>query len=652
MSKDLIKQLEEKIDNANTAYHVFGSSELSDAEYDALKDMLAKLDPKNSRIKQVGAVIPDKVKKEKQHWEKYVHKTYKMGSIDKVNYFNELTKWANNLDYKKEYIVEEKLDGISIKLIYINGELNKAITRGNDDSGESIGEDITKNVKKMKNVISQMPKCKFKEVVIRGEIILYKSNAEFVGGKTLRNSAAGAAKELEGKNCCYLNVKIYTIMNWKELGFSRESECLKFLKDNNFDVVSWYECSDLNQIENIYQNYIDKTRKQLDWDIDGLVIKTNEIQDDKWDLPERARAYKFPHEKGITKLLDVIWQDSGGRISPVAILEPIMIGGVTISRATLNNLDFISNLNVKINDFVIVSRRNDVIPCIEGVSISAKDGKVIKPPTHDDEGFPIIHETNSEGKELVYLISTNPNSKQKKIREILHWYKAHDAKGIAEETIDLLLTEKIVKSLPEFYDLGLNGNVNLTNLDGFGAGKFKILNKATLLTSNTNIIKFMEGIDISGFGSSRFEAILEYNNKKIDISSFLSLCSDINYISQIPGFGINTAKSLEKSIKEKNKLIQDMLTRIKVDDWTPEKKASTKINGLSFCFTGEMTYNRDELEKSVKKNGGLVAGVSKKLDYLVVNDLNSSSNKNQKAIQLNIKRISEQEYLNMIGGSI
>ena len=526
----------------------------------------------------------------------------------------------------------------------------KLLLGGDDDSGESIGEDITRNVLKMQNVPKSIKITD--DVVVRGEILLHKDDFEFVGGKTLRNSAAGTAKRHDGKGCNYLSIHAYSIMNWKELNIKTETEMVKNLEDNGFCVVKYKTVSSIKQIESIYQEYISTIRKDLQWDIDGLVIKTDIIENDAWDYPKRAIAYKFPHEKGVTKLIDVIWQDSGGRISPVGILEPVLINGVTISRATLNNVDYIESLNIKINDLCIISRRNDVIPCIEGVSISVDDGIEIKPPTHDEEGFPIVHEKNSEGKELIYLISTNPDSKQKKIRSIIQWYKAHDTKGVAEETVDAIVSEKIATSLPEFYDIGLNGHQDLANIDGFGPGKFKILNKATLSTSKTTIIKFMEGIDIPGFGSSRFEIILNDINKEVSLEEFIKTCLNVNYISQLNGFGSNTATTLKNSLETKKNLIADMIKRVEVETWKPQSAVSSKINGLSFCFTGKMGYDRGELEASVKKHGGIVAGVSKNLDYLVLNDLNSSSSKNQKAIKLNIKRISEQDYLNMIGGNI
>ncbi len=307
---------------------------------------------------------------------------------------------------------------------------------------------------------------------------------------------------------------------------------------------------------------------------------------------------------------------------------------------------------IKIGDLVVVSKRNDVIPAIEKVSVSATNGKTIKVPTHDAEGFPIVHEKNSNGEELVYLVSTNPNSRAKIIRSILSWYTAHNAKGVAHETISAILDSGAAKDLPEFYEVGLNGSDKLVGISGFGSGKFKIIRQATLLTSKTTLINFLNGMDLQGFSESRFLAILEHYNIQMNLDSFLKHASDVDAISTINGFGENTAKALVKEIKDAHNLINKMKRLVSIEDWVPMQLASTKINGLSFCFTGSMSYQREELESAVKKHGGVVAGVSKKLDYLVTNDPNSGTGKNEKADTLGIKKIHEKEFLKMIGGII
>jgi DNA ligase (NAD+) len=639
-----IRKLEKKIDDANELYHTFGDSGLSDAEYDSLLGMLEKLDPKNKRIKKkkVGASVatnsPDK-------WTKFKHDTFKMGSQSKITTLEGLETWAAKLS-GEEFVIEHKLDGTSIKLIYEKGKLVMGATRGDGDEGE----DITSNVLKMNGVPVTIKDPR--RIVFRGEILLYKSNLATVGGKNCRNSAAGAAKKLNGENCQHLNVKIYSVMNWKELGLKTVLDVVRFINTNSLDPVFMNgPFKSLKEIEKFKDEYEKKTRQLLDFDIDGLIIQTNRLEEDDWDYPTRSIAYKFAAGEGVTKLIDVEWRDTGGRIAPRAVLDPIDVGGVTITHATLNNIEHINRLGVKIGDLVVVSRRNDVIPAIEKVSIASATGKPIVAPTHDKDGFPIVHEKNALGEELVHLVSTNPNSRAKIVRSIMSWYRSHGAKGVAGETVEAILDADAATDLPSFYELGLKGSDKLLEVEHFGAGKFKVLKQATLLTSKTNVLTFMNAMDLQGFSDTRFAVILEHYGREMELDEFLQVCCDTSAISAISGFGENTAKSLYNEIKEATPLIKKMSALVEIEKWSPSKKASAKINGLSFCFTGSMSFDREVLEKAVKKHSGIVAGVSKKLDYLVANK-GWESGKTKKATDLGIKRITEQEFMDMIGGDI
>jgi DNA ligase (NAD+) len=645
-----VKKLEKLIDEYNQLYHTFGDSGVSDAEYDDLKDRLKKLDPTNKRLKQVGASVKKVTKdssskdKEDNRWPKYDHGNLKMGSQNKVKNYEDLKAWADKYP-GEQWVASHKLDGMSLKMIYENGSLVAAITRGDGD----IGEDITPNVKKMKGVKLTIPDKR--RIVFRNECLLYKSDFPLIGGKNTRNSGTGTAKRSDGEGCEHLSVQTYSIMNWKELGLKTKADVVKLIKACGLTPVTLYLRKTISEMETLMQDYISTKRKNLDWDVDGLVIETFNLADDRWDFPERSMAYKFPAEEAVTKLIDVVWRDTGGRYAPTGILEPVDVGGITISKATLNNVDYISSLNVKIGDLVVISRRNDVIPCIERVSVH-QGTKAIKPPTHDAEGFPIVHEKNADGKELVYLVSTNPNSSSKRKRRVLNWYRVHDAKGLGGETIDAIFENEIADDLPEFYDIGLKGDVRLSKLDNFGAGKFKILNKATLLTSKTTLLKFINGVDVQGFGEKSFEKILETYGKECNVDTFLDLATTVSYVSAIPGFSDTSAKELKLALDDVRSVITEMKTRVEIENWKPNVvSTNSKINGLSFCFTGTMTNDRGTLEKAVKKNGGLVAGVSKNLDYLVT-EPGWKSGKTDKADKLGIKKISEKEFINMIGGSV
>jgi DNA ligase (NAD+) len=636
MAASEIKYLENIIDQADVDYHTFGQSTLTDEQYDSYKSRLAKIDPTNKRLKKIGNIEDQTTK-----WEKMSHAPYFMGSLNKINTEKELNDFFNK-KIKPPTIVEEKLDGISIKLIYEDGNLKHAITRGDGETGE----DLFKNSIKMGGVqktISYKNKLK-----LRGEILLYKSNLEFVGGKNCRNSAAGTAKRFDGKGCSYLNVKIYNVINWKDVNLKTHEDMINFIISLGFDPVPSYVCQTNNDIQRIMDDYIKNKRKLLDYDIDGLVIKQNVLEDDKWDYPELSIAYKFPNETAITILKDVVWNDTGGRISPIGLLEPVLIGGITVSRATLNNIDYIKTLGIKIGDTVVISRRNDVIPAIERVEYS-NDGEEITPPTHDEEGFPIVREQNIEGKELVYLVSTNPNSKSKRIRTILSWLESHEIKGIAEATVISIIDSGIAKDLPSFYDVCINGDERLLDIEGFGMTMFKNLRKALLQTSNTTLLKFLNGLNLSGIGEKRLETILSHINKETSLDSFIEYVKNTQYTSNIGGFCNNLASTLKNNILKIEPLIDEMKTRVIINNWNPDKIIEhSSIAGKSFCFTGKMSHERGDLEKMVKKHGGIVSGVNKNLNYLVTDEPNSGSSKNKKADQLGITKITEKQFLELI----
>lgn len=637
VNKEIIK-IEKLLDNADHLYHTFGESDLTDEQYDSYVDRLKLIDPKNKRFKdkKVGSKVD-----EKSAWKKITHGDYKMGSQSKVNDFDSLKKWSSQFN-TNSYIVQEKLDGISIKLIYENGKLISSCTRGDGHQGEEILSNVYKMEIPRKIHTNQ-------KLIIRGEILLFHSNLEFLDGKNARNTAAGTSKRLDGKGCEYLNIKVYDIMNWKDCGFKTNSDVIDFLKSNNFDVVNSSYVNSIEEVQSVMESYIIEKRDSLNWDIDGLVIKVNELQKDDWSHPNRSIAYKFPNQTKVTKLINVEWNDTGGRISPIGILEPVDIGGVTISKATLNNIDYIKKLNVKIGDTVLVSRRNDVIPAIENVVLTENNHTDIVPPTHDSEGFPIIREKNSEGKELIYLVSTNPNSRSKRIRRILNWFSPFEIKGLASATIESILDNNIAYDLPDFYDICLKGDTRLLNIPGFGKSTFKLLNQSILKTSKLSLIQFLVSLGFNGYSEKRFITILEHINKEINFEEFKEIVDDVNTIANIPGFGNNTALSLKNEFEKNQSIINEMLTRVTIDNWIPgEVNDNTNIAGLSFCFTGKMNHSRSELEKLVKSNGGVILGVSKKLDYLVTNDSNSGSSKNKKADTLGIKKISEEDFLNMI----
>lgn len=643
-----INKLIQELKNADNLYYGDGNSVMSDKEYDEKKNKLLVLDPNNSYLKEVASENIDD-----SHWEKEQHE-YPLGSLDKVNKLDELIKWHK--DYmNRTFLVEEKLDGISIALTYENSKLVKAITRGKD----GIGENITRNVKKMKGVPQNITYAE--KLVIRAEIVMTKDDFENLPEgskkKNPRNAAAGAAKKLTGDLCGYLTVICYDILNRD--GKMKESECCQLLKSLNFTTVSYYFVKNVEEINKIYSEY-EKMRASLNWDIDGLVIKVNEQGDDtgSWEHPKTKVAWKFEHQEASTILEGVSISVRGSRLQPVAILTPVDVAGVTVSRASLHNFQYIKNLGLTIGAKVLITRRNDVIPQIEQVLIPgtiAIDIPMNCPVCSSETTW----ELNTAKECTEYLICPNPECDAKVTKSIMKWLEIHDTKGIAKKTVELLYENSIITSLPDFIDIK-NGNFDskITSIDGMGIRKLEILKKELESCSLTDINKFYAGINLHGSGRRVIEKIttriLELHNK-VDCNLFEEFCNGNieSNLCTVEGFAVPSAKRFQEELINKKELIMNMKKAVTIESLSKKEKTSSSsgISGQSFCFTGALnTMNRKEAQAMVTNACGIVKdSVGAGLTYLVTNDPNSGSSKNEKAQKFGTKLITEEQFVSLLG---
>ena len=361
MIPNRIQELENKIFKARTDYYNHQPA-VSDKVYDAWVDELRMLDPTNKAVTAIGSpVVPSE-------WQKAKHQI-PMGSLDKVNTPSELSKWVEGtlevVDPDGKLCITEKLDGLSIEVIYENGSLAQAITRGDGE----IGEDVTVNVVKMGGVKSHL-KERFTGS-LRGEIIMHKSTHKqwFADKANPRNAASGTCKRLDGVGVDRLNILFYQVLG--DADFTTEQEQFLWLVNQGLDTPNWWVVDSDDQVNKHWRTYQDVDRDKLDYDIDGLVIRIDDLEKQiglgEKDLrPKGAIAFKFDNEARETTLLGVEWQvGNSGRITPVAILEPVMLCGAEIKKASLHNVKWVESLDLYVGCKVLVSRRNDVIPYVE-----------------------------------------------------------------------------------------------------------------------------------------------------------------------------------------------------------------------------------------------------------------------------------------------
>jgi DNA ligase (NAD+) len=640
----IIDKILEQLRAADVAYYNDGTSTISDKEYDRLKDLLRNLDPDNAYLKEVaheGGIVTE--------WEKVKHQ-YPLGSLNKCNEFAEFKSWFTS----GAKILQEKLDGISLALTYEQGILHTAITRGDGE----IGDNILPNVMKMKGV-PKFIKNPPKSLVVRAEIVLKHSDWLKMPiderGKNPRNTAAGAAKELNGSKCKYLTVIAYNILNSPT---TTELEDLNLLREYGFNVVEFATVTTANQANIMYGNYIDELRKKLDYDIDGLVFKPNvKVTTDDWKYPKHQIAWKFPHQSAETILKDVIWQVSGDRVNPVAILDPVDVAGVTVSKASLHNVEFIKNLNIKIGDKVEITRRNDVIPHIERVLVSY-GGETVKVPTNCPICSGDLHfDTNINEEEMAWMVCTNQKCPAKLIKDILKWLEVHDTKGIAEKTIETLYEQSVFKNLKEFIELSNLTPIqekNILSIEGMGDTKIETLKDQITKTLNCELTLFFAGLNAPGFGRRMWERIIKYLQIEKDSVSAQDVLDFITIpyekgLGHIEGFAETNSKELQKFVKDNSEYINELVILVKPQVYSKPSLTSEKLKGKSFCFTGEISMSRKEAQDNVIKNGGEVkSSVTKGLTYLVTNEPNSGSTKNKKAQQLGTQIISGEQFLELI----
>lgn len=630
-----INELVSLIKRYQTSYYN-GEGEISDAEFDALWDELKNLDPENEILKKIGT--------DSGNFAKLRH-VMPMGSQEKAANPEQFLGWASKHVYD-EYFVEFKLDGASLELQYEHGKLVHAVTRGDG----TIGDDITVNAKKMNGVAAALFDLAGNLIDysggIRGEVIMTHDvhKEKFSDKANCRNAANGLMKRKDGEGCEYLKLIVYDAFSPSgNQPFNDEESKVNWLKSCGFNTVPLKICKSPQEVIE-YRSHVMDIRNQLEYDIDGLVIKERQInfQDASRARPDRQIAFKFSLEEAVTILRSVDWSVNGGTYTPVAVFDEVELNGTKVQRASLANPDTMKALGVKIGCKVVVVKRGEIIPKIESV-------------IHEDAlcESPVVFPDKCEccGSKLIdngsRLYCPNKKCSKRILHQLLKWVQVADIRDLGETLVTQLFEKGKVQSISDLYKLSaedltpffLNEESLATEKKSLGAEKVaaSIQNHRKM-----SLAVFVAGFDIEGIGETTVEKLVAAGFNTLN--ALLNMT--VEQASAVYGFAEILAKTAVDGLNE-NALEMRFLAENFVEI---VQDSAGKLVGQSFCFTGELhSMKRNDAEALVKANGGTCkSSVTKDLSYLVTNDVSSGSSKNQKAVKFGIPVINEEQFFKML----
>ncbi len=660
-AKNKVEELSLLLEKYNYEYYVLNQSSVSDAEFDRLMQELISLETAfpllkkaSSPSQRVGGMVQSEFKK-------IPHKRL-MLSLGNVFNEDEMRDWdkrVRSLSNKKdiEYVGEVKIDGLGISLIYANGELQHCVTRGDGE----VGEDVTANIVTIKTIPLRVKEKRPFEV--RGEVFMSKKTLEELNKKreanneplfaNARNAAAGSVRQLDSSIAASRNLDAfwYYLVNARELGIHSHHEALDYLDELGFQTN--HERRKLHGIDDVisYMKEYQEKRPSLGYDIDGLVIKVDDL--DSYDQmgytakePRWAIAYKFPPEEVTTRLLDiVITIGRTGRVTPNAILEPVRVAGSTVQRATLNNETFVLEKGLMINDIVGLHKAADVIPEVTGPILSRRDGT--QRPWSMPETCPICNEPLTKVKGLHYCL--NPNCDSKKIEGMIHFSSRDmmDIDGMGASVVEEFFAEGFLTDIASIYHLEDHAQ-EIKELDGWSDKSINSLLDAIELSKKRSLERLLFGLGIKEVGGKTAK-ILAKRYKNLDK---LSEVSEEELLS-IPDIGPVVAKNIASwFMDDKNKELIEKLREANVNFsylGTDTIDVNSYFYGKTIVLTGSLIhYSRNELTEILEGIGAKCStSVSKKTDLVIAGS--DAGSKLAKAKELGVLVIDEDEAISHLG---
>ena len=667
--KEIIKLFYKKLENLkrhNKFYFSDDSPRITDSEYDKLKIEILDLKKKYVYLnnisegkKIIGAPPSNKFKKI-NHLIPMLSLSNAFDKNDMKDFLKKVNNFLNINDENIELFAEPKIDGISATLIYENGELKRGLSRGDG----VVGEDILENLKTIDTIPKVIKNKNIPKLIeIRCEIYIGKKDFLKIKDKFAnpRNAAGGSLRQKNPEETAKIPLKYfaYGFGDVEPMIFKTQSDFLENLSKWNFTINPLTSTiNGIDEIENKHEK-INQLRSSLDYDIDGIVFKVNNLNLQKRlgntsNSPRWAIAYKFSAEKAITKIKNIIIQvGRTGAITPVAKVEPVTVGGVVVSNATLHNEDEISRKDIRIGDTIKIQRAGDVIPQVVSVDISKRDKNSKKY---------IFPKKCLCGAETKKELSKNTR-KHDAVRRCTRGYEctftakeklkhivskeAFNIDGLGKKVIEQFWDLGLIKEPSNIFDLNYN---KIKNVEGWGELSINNLKKAIKKSQIISLDKFIYSIGIrhigqenakvlAGFFSSikEFSKLFDFKNRKKILINLVDL----------DGIGETQIQSIENFFlnKTNTRIIEDLINKLNIKDFVTQKSGG-KFSNKKLMFTGGFKdMSRSEAKEVAENNGGKVLGsISKKLDYLVVGDSKPTKSKIEQAKQLNIKIILEKDW--------
>lgn len=644
---DRMQELVQKLNEYAYHYYVLDDPVISDGEYDKLYDELVALE------KQTGVVLPDSPTirvgdKPLSKFNQVVHRG-KLFSLDKCQSKEEMRAWLDKLSVNGKMplcSVEYKFDGLTINLTYENGVLTRAATRGNGE----IGEEVTMQVRTIKSVPLSIP---YKGVIeVQGEGIMtlsalaaYNARPDVVPLKNARNGVAGAIRNLDPKVTAdrKLDMICYNVNYMDDGNFPDGKAMLAFLRENNFKLSDYCRyCSTPDEVMAALDE-IESRRDSLDFLIDGAVVKVDntamrEELGYTQKFPRWAMAFKFAPEEATTTVRDVIWQVSRtGKLNPLAVLDPVDLAGVTVSRATLSNISEIRRKDIRIGSRVFIRRSNDVIPEITGVAEHTENSREIVPPAVCPAcGAPVVQDG-------IFVKCSNTRACANTIISALSHFCERDAmdiEGLSDKTLELLYGLNKVKAFHDIYALKQE---DFDEVEGFRDKRTGNLLAAIEKSKTTTLARFLYAIGIPNIGKkSAGQLEEEFHTLDAVMNASKEDFAALDDFGDIMAEGVKAYFDDEHNRREIELLLKAGVTFIQ------KQVAEGVFSGKKVVLTGALvSMKRGKAKEEIEKRGGSVAeSVSKAVNLVIVGE--DAGSKLAKAEKLGIPTISEGEFLKML----